>query len=78
MPKLSVDQVARELTAVAHGKALYAIQPVLHLATAREREIVFRAMDDEFAGLRRTVEDLLNHSVLKFCRGEEARHDAGT
>ena len=64
MPGLSTKQVARELAAVAHGKALHAIQPVLRLATSQQREIVYRAMADDFWLLERLVNDLLTHSVI--------------
>ena len=62
MAKPTLRQIAREIAALAHAKALHAMHPILCFGSPQQREIVYRTMAIEFDGLNVTVEDLLARS----------------
>ena len=71
---LTLRQVAREIAALAHAKALYTVHPILRFGSTRQREIVYRTMASEFDRLNLTVEELLERSQI--ARPQRPRHGA--
>ena len=60
----SIRTLAQELACIAHARALHAVHPILSLGTPRHRDVVYRALAEEFEDLAATVEDLLRRSEL--------------
>lgn len=73
---LTLRQVAREIAALAHAKALYTVHPILLFGSPQQREIVFRTMASEFDRLDVTVQELLERSEI--CRTRRPRHGAAS
>lgn len=56
-------RLAREITALAHGKAIYALTPVIEALGPGKREKVYLFLASEYDGFANTVEQLLAPSV---------------
>ena len=54
-----VTRIAREISHLAHGKALYSLAPVLGALSHKKREIVYRVLGEEYAGFDESVQRLL-------------------
>jgi hypothetical protein len=60
----TVRDLARELSVIAHARALHAVYPILRLGAPRHRDIVYRCLAEEFRDLESSVEDLLRRSEI--------------
>ena len=69
----SIPTLAREVAVIAHARALHAVHPILRLGAPRMRDVIYRAMAEEFRELSTTIEDLLRRSDL--ARAGECRSD---
>ncbi len=63
MPDNQQARLAREITALAHGKALYALTPVIEAIEPGKREKVYLFLASEYDGFADSVERLLAPSV---------------
>lgn len=53
------SKLAREVSHLAHGKALYSLAPALASLSPAKRELVYRILGDEYADFDESVERLL-------------------
>lgn len=66
----SIRFVARELAVLAHARALHAVHPILRMGSPAQRDIVYRAVAEEFRDLEHSVEGLLRPAFRRLERKE--------
>ena len=53
------SRIARDIAAMAHGKAIYALSPVVAALGPDQREVVFRYLADEYVGFDVSIQRLI-------------------
>ena len=70
-------RIAREIAALAHGKALFSLAPVLESLGPGRREAVYRSLASEYQGFDVVVLQLLGTSRGVRCPGgAHCHHEA--
>lgn len=76
-PRRTIRELATELAVIAHARALHAVHPIMRLGTPRHRDVVYRALAEEFRDLEHSVEDLLRRSEVVTTQRNRAPRHAG-
>ena len=60
---MTAKQLSREIAAMAFGKAVYALTPIISAIGPERRDLVFRSLAAEYAGFDGSVERLLRPAI---------------